>query len=155
MNNDDIQPTTFERLPVRIFLKVFATLSLQEIITAFWDLNSHINSIIHYVKNGNHTVTNDDTKAVDLLHLFPTIICRLIIMNSPNVDFTLLLNLRSLTIKYGSVTQFNVVRPEHFRMLEILHIHGGKSRKSVMKCSQTMRFLKQKKKVIMTFSWIL
>jgi hypothetical protein len=57
---------------------------------------------------------------------FPTQICRLIIKYSPNVDFTSLINLRSLTIKYGTRAQLDGIRPEDFPMLEILHIRNGK-----------------------------
>jgi hypothetical protein len=37
------------------------------------------------------------------------------------------MNLRSLTIIYGSTPQFNGIRPEHFPLLEILHIQSSKS----------------------------
>jgi hypothetical protein len=126
MNIDNIKPTLLEHLPVEIFLEVFDSLSLQEILTAFSDLNSYINSIIRCIKDQNHTVSYNDGKAVDLLHLFPTQMCRLIITYSPNVDFTSLINLRSLTIKYGTLAQLDGIRPQHFPMLEILHIHKGK-----------------------------
>ncbi len=126
MNTDNIQPTLLDNLPVEIFLKVFSSLSLEEIVTAFSDLNSYINSVIRCVKDGNHVVTCNDTKAVELLHSFPTQIGRLVITYSLNVDFTSLINLRSLTIKYGTLAQLDGIRPKHFPMLEILHIRGSK-----------------------------
>jgi len=69
----------------------------------------------------------------DLLYLYPAQIGRLIITLSSDVDFTSLINLRSLTIKYGTFIQFDRIRPQYFHMLEILHIFGGKLRKSLMK----------------------
>jgi hypothetical protein len=135
MSMHDTHATLFEHLPIEIFLEIFALFSLEEIVTSFFGLNSHINSIIRCIKDGNHTVTNNDTKAVDLLHSFPTQICRLITLNL-NVNFTSLINLRSLTIKYGNLAQLDRIRPEHLPMLEILHIRYGKSRKSLLKFSQ-------------------
>ncbi len=70
MNIDDIKPMSLECLPVEIFLKIFASLSLEEIVTASFVLNSYINSIIRCVKDANHVLSYNDTKAVDLLHLF-------------------------------------------------------------------------------------
>jgi hypothetical protein len=133
MSIHDTHATSFERLPVEIFLQIFSSLSLQEIVTAFFDLNSYINAIIRCVKDGNHTVAYNDTKAVDLLHSFPTQFCQLIITYSPAADLTSLINLRSLTIKYGTLAQLDGIRPEHFPMLEILHIRNGKlQRKSLI-----------------------
>jgi hypothetical protein len=131
MDVDGTQPASLEHLPVEIFMKVFALLSLQEIIIAFSGLNSYIDSIIRSVRNTNHAVSYYNNKAVHLLDLFPTQIGRLIVAHAPLVDFTSLINLRSLTIKYGTFAQFDGIRPEHFPMLEILHIYASKSKKSI------------------------
>ncbi|CAF4241244.1 unnamed protein product, partial [Adineta steineri] len=40
------QTTLLERLPIEIFLEIFTSLSLEEIVTAFFDLNAYINWII-------------------------------------------------------------------------------------------------------------
>ncbi len=132
MSTDNTHSTSLEHLPIEIFHHIFAPLSLQEIVTAFFGLNSYIDSIIRSVKRVNHVVSYNDTKAIDILHLFSTQIGRLVIIHSPNVDFTWLINLRSLTIKYGTLAQLDRIRPEHFPMLEILHICCGKSPKSLI-----------------------
>ncbi len=133
MNIVNIQPTSLENLPVEIFLKVFSSLSLQQIVKAFFNLNSYINSVIQCVTDRNYAVNFNDTKAVELVHSFPTQICRLIITVAPNVDFMPLKNLRSLTIMYGTIAQLDGIRPEHFPMLEILRIRGSKlPQKSLM-----------------------
>lgn len=125
MNIGSIQRTSIENLPVEIFLRIFASFSFEEIRHAFSGLNSYIDSIIRCVNDGNHAVTYSDTKAVQLLNSFPTQICRLTIIHSPNVDFASSRNLRSLTIKYGTLAQLDRIRPQNFPLLEILHICGG------------------------------
>ena len=123
--SNDTSPTLLEELPVEIFLQVLAPFSLSEIVKTFSGLNSYINSCIQAVTTANHTVTYSDTSAADFLCLFPTQIGRLIITHSPTVDFTPLLNLRSLTLKYGTPAQFDGIRPQHFPQLEILHLCGS------------------------------
>lgn len=125
MNIGSTQRTSIEHLPFEIFLKIFASFSFEEILHAFSGLNSHIDSIIRCVNDGNHAVTYSDTKAIQLLTSYPTQICRLIIVHSPNVNFASLRNLRSLTIKYGTLAQLDSIRPSNFPLLEILHICGG------------------------------
>ncbi len=63
---------------------------------AFSGLNSYIDLILLSVRGANHAVSYDDTKAVDLVHLFPTQIGRLIVRNAITVNFTSLINLQSL-----------------------------------------------------------
>ncbi|CAF1491463.1 unnamed protein product [Adineta steineri] len=118
------QTTLLEHLPIEIFLEIFASLSLEEIVTAFFDLNAYINWIIRSVKCTNHGIVNNDSKSIDLLKLFPTQIDRLVIEQAASVDFTSLINLRSLTIKHGTPVQLDGIRPQHFPLLEILHIYG-------------------------------
>jgi len=125
MSSVDTQPTKIEHLPIEI-LEIFALFSLEEIVTSFFGLNSHIDSIIRCVKSASHAISSHDTKAVDLLNLFPTQISRLIVTRGVTVDFTSLINLRSLTIEYGTLAQLDGIRPQHFPMLEILHIYAGK-----------------------------
>ena len=125
MNNDTC-PTLFEHLPVEIVLKVFASFSLSEVVTTFSGLNYHIDSCIQAVKNVPHRVDNNNTRAIDLVRLFPTQVNRLIITNSPTVDFTALINLRSLTMTYDTQAQFDGIRPEHFPLLEILRLCDSK-----------------------------
>ncbi|CAF1539942.1 unnamed protein product [Adineta ricciae] len=124
MNNNSIHVTLFEDLPVEILLKIFHLLSLDELVTKFLGLNTYINLVIQSLTHIKHTIINNDTNAIDLRHLFATQIDRLIITRSPSVDFTSLNNLRSLTIKYGTVKQLYDILPQHFPRLEILHING-------------------------------
>jgi hypothetical protein len=130
MSNNNTRPTLLEHLPVEIFQQVFVLLPLQEIVTAFLGLNSHIDSIIRSLKNISHTVRPTDDKAINILHLFPTQISHLIIVNVRTVDFTSLINLRSLILKYGTDAQFDSIRPQHFPMLKNLHIHASERRQS-------------------------
>ncbi len=115
-----------EHLPVEIFLEIFGLFSLKEIVTSFFGLNSHIDSIIRCIKCASHAITSHDTKAVDLLNSFPTQIGRLLITRDVTIDFTSLINLRSLTLEYGTLAQLDGIRPQHFAMLDILHIYAGK-----------------------------
>jgi hypothetical protein len=41
------------------------------------------------------------------------------------------MNLRSLTIRRGTAAQFDGIRPEHFPLLEILHIEASKSKTNI------------------------
>ena len=118
--------TLLEQLSVEIILKVFASLSLSEIHGAFSGLNSYLNFCIQALATANHIVAYNDTSAANILHSFPTQIGRLIFTYSPTVDFTSLIHLRSLTLKYGTPAQFDGIRPEHFPWLEILHLCGSK-----------------------------
>jgi hypothetical protein len=122
----DTQPTKIEYLPVEIFLEIFALFSLEEIVNSFCGLNSHIDSIIRCIKSASHTIRSKDTKAAGLLSLYPDQIGRLFIARGVTIDFTSLINLRSLTIESGTIAQLNGIRTKHFPMLEILHIYGGK-----------------------------
>jgi hypothetical protein len=133
MNFDDTHPTTIEHLPTEIFLQIFASFSLEEVVTSFSGLNAHIDSIIRCLKGVSHEVNVNcyDTKAMNLLHLFANQIGRLTITHATTVNFTSLINLRSLTIKHGTFAQFDGIRPRNFPMLEILHICDSKSRKSI------------------------
>ncbi|CAF3918142.1 unnamed protein product [Rotaria sp. Silwood2] len=124
MSNDNTFSTSLEHLPTEIFLQVFGLLPLQEIVTAFSGLNSYIDSVIQSVIGASHVVRYSDAEAINSLHFFPTQIIRLIIVNVEIADFTALINLRSLTLKYGTQEQFNSIRPQYFPMLEILHIKG-------------------------------
>jgi hypothetical protein len=126
-------PSLLEHLPVEILLQIFGLLTLREISTTFLGLNSYIDSIIRYVRGATHMVSCNDGNAIKLLHLLPTLISRVIIVNFEMVDFTSLINLRSLILKYGTQAQFNSIRPQHFPMLEILCIKGNESRQSLAK----------------------
>jgi len=130
ISNDNIRPTLLEHLPVEIFQQIFVLLSLQEIVTAFLGLNSHIDSIIRSLKDISHTVRCNDVTAINLLHLFSTQISHLVIVNAKTVNFTSLINLRSLILKYGTDAQFDSIRPQHFPMLNSLHIHASEKRQS-------------------------
>lgn len=119
-----------EQLPTEVFLRIFASLQFKEIIKAFSSLNSRFNSIIQCINSGNFQVSYNDDESVRLIHSYPKQIHRLILTHSPNVDFTSSIHLRSLTIRYGTLAQLNAIRPRYFPILEILHICGGKDRKS-------------------------
>jgi hypothetical protein len=123
MSNDII---LFEPFPTEIFLQIFTFFSLQELLTAFSGLNSYIDSVIRLVRNVSHVVRHNDIDGMNLLQSFPTNIVRLVIVNFEIIDFTSLINLRSLTLKYGTETQFDSIRPQYFPLLEILHIKGNK-----------------------------
>jgi hypothetical protein len=131
MSSDNTQSTKIEHLPIEIFLQIFASFSLEEIVTSFFGINSHIDSIIRCINSASHAIGSHDTKAVDLLDLFPTQIGRLIVTRATKVNFTSLINLRSLTMKYGIVAQLDEIRPEHLPMLEILHIDCSKSKRRI------------------------
>ncbi len=127
MDKDNTCSTLLEYLPTEIFLQIFAFFHLQELVTTFSGLNTNIDSIIQLVRTANHVVRFNDINAIHLLHSFPTQIARLTIVNAETIDLTPLINLRSLTLKYGTETQFASIRPENFPLLEILHIRGNQS----------------------------
>jgi hypothetical protein len=116
--------TSLEDLPVEMFLQVFSFLHLQELTTAFFDLNSYINSIIRSVRDASHVVRHNDVDAINLSHLFPIQIARLTIVNVEMIDFIPFINLRSLTLKYGTRAQFDSIRPQNMPMLESVCIKG-------------------------------
>jgi hypothetical protein len=122
MSNDGKNRTLLEHLPVEIFLQIFTFFPLQELIKAFFGLNSHIDSIIRLLRSASHTINCNNNDAINLLHLFSAQISRLVIVDAETVDFTSFINLRSLTLKYGTHAQFNSIRPQYFPMLEILHV---------------------------------
>ncbi len=124
-SNDNARPMSLEDLPTEIFLQIFAFLHLRELVTAFFGLNSYINSVIQSVRGITYLVKYNGDDKTNLLHLFPTQIGRLVIVSVEMVDFTSLTNLRSLTLKYGTSTQFDSIRPQNIPMLEILHIIGN------------------------------
>ncbi len=132
MSCNNTQPTSLEHLPTEIFLQIFALLPFRETITAFFGLNHYIDSVIRSVRNASHVVRYNDVDAINILHLFPTQIVRLIIVNVEMVDFMSLNNLRSLTLNYGTYEEFDSICPLHLPMLEILRIKGKVSRKSLI-----------------------
>jgi hypothetical protein len=133
MSGDIIRPMLLEELPTEIFLKIFTSLSLQELSTAFSGLNSHIDSVIQLVRDAKHIVKYNDVEAINLLQLFSAKITRLVVINVEMVDFTSLNNLRSLTLKYGTESQVNSIRPQYFPMLEIVHIRGNELQQALIR----------------------
>ena len=125
MTGDNTHRMLLEYLPTEIFLQVFAFLPLQDIVRVFFGLNSYIDSIIRLVRNVSHTVKYNDIDAINLLQSFRIQIGRLVIINVEMADFTSLINLRSLTLKYGTKRQFEAIHPQYFPLLEILHIKGN------------------------------
>jgi hypothetical protein len=131
MSSDSTLPTSLERLPVEIFLQIFAFLPLQELVKTFFGLNSNINSIIQSSDSKlSHVISYGDADAINLLYLFAIQIKRLVIIRAGKVDFNSLINLGSLTLRYGTRAQYDSIRPQHFPKLEILHIYAGESHKS-------------------------
>jgi hypothetical protein len=125
MSSNDIHPMLLEDLPTEIFLQIFTFFSLEEVSAAFSGLNSRIDSVIQLVRDAKHVVKYNDVEAINLLQLFSTLISRLVVINVEMVDFSSLINLRSLTLKYGTQIQFDSIDAQHFPMLEILHIRGN------------------------------
>jgi hypothetical protein len=113
-----------EDLPTELFLQIFGFLSLRDIVTGFFGLNSYIDSIIRSIRDASHAVKYNDIDALNLLHLFPSHIGRLMIINVEMANLTPLINLRSLGLKYGTKKQLDTIRPQNFPMLETLHIRG-------------------------------
>lgn len=132
MTSESILPTSIEQLSIETFLQFFCYFDLRELITTFFGLNSHINSIIQSVRNASHIVRYNDPGAIKLLQLFPKQIARLIIVKTDMVDFTSLSNLRSLTLKYVSETQLKSIHSQYFPLLEILHIYVCQLQKNLV-----------------------
>lgn len=126
MNTNKTQATRFESLPREILLQIFALFPFEEVIKTFSDLNSYLNSAIDCIHCGNLLVNYNDVQSVDLIHSYSNQIRRLVIIHSPSVNLTSSINLRSLTLKYGTIAQIDKIRPKHFPLLEILHICGGR-----------------------------
>lgn len=126
INSEHTRVMLFDQLPTEIFLQIFSFLRFQETITAFSNLNSYIDSVIRNINDGYLQVSYDNAEEVCCLNLYSHQIGRLTLIHSPSIDFTTSINLRSLTIKFGTIAQLNVIRPQYFPSLEILHICGGK-----------------------------
>ena len=131
MTSNTPLPTLFEHLPMELVLRLFDYFSLQEILRAFSGLNSSLDSMITSMIDRSHVIKYNDATASHLLRLFPTQIGRLVIINSKAVDFTPLINLRSLTLRYATSTQLDSIRPRYFPMLEILHLYVGEGSSAV------------------------
>jgi hypothetical protein len=125
MSSDKILPTSIERLPIEILVEIFALLPLEELVTAFSGLTSYIDSIIRSTRGTSHLVRDNNVHAIQCLNLFPTQITRLAIIHAVDVNLTALINLRALTLKYGTHAQFDSIRPQFFPTLEILYIHAS------------------------------
>ncbi len=125
MTTEDRSRTLIEHLPTEIFFQIFGFLHLQELVTAFSGLNSHIDSIIRSVRDVSLIVRYNDTNALKLLQSFSDQIGHLSVLSVETVDLTSLPNLRSLVLKYGSYAQWDSIRPENMPLLEILHIKGN------------------------------
>ncbi|CAF1264692.1 unnamed protein product [Adineta ricciae] len=124
MSDQSTSTMSLEHLPVEILAEIFTFLSSSELCKTFSNLNSRINSIIQSMITVSHVVKYDDTDAINYLHCFPASIVRLVLIHAKTVDFTSLINLRSLTLKYGTLAQFNDIRPQHFPKLETLHLYA-------------------------------
>ncbi|CAF4259499.1 unnamed protein product, partial [Adineta steineri] len=72
----------------------------------------------------NHGIRYNDIEAINLLQLFPNPIDRLVVVNAEMADLTSLINLRSVTLEYGTKAQLNTIRPHYFPKLQIIHIKG-------------------------------
>ena len=123
-NNNERYRTTLEHLPLEIFLQIFSYFSFSELIQTFFRLNSSIDAAIHSIKSGSQVVRFYDIKSIHRLYSFAINIIRLVI-NDSSIDLTPFRNLRSLTLKYGSQTQLDSIRPEHLPLLEILCIKSN------------------------------
>ena len=126
MNNENISPTLFEHLPTEILHQIFAMLSLRELVQAFSGLNFYMNSVIRSIRGLSHTVKCNEFDTIGLVQLFPLQITRLAIAYTKSLDFSSLIHLRSLILRYGTPAQFDSIRPQHFPLLEILRIYDGK-----------------------------
>lgn len=123
-NNNDKYEISFEHLPVEIVLQIFAYFPFSDLMKTFFGLNTSIDSIIYSMSNLSEVVRFYDTESIRLLYSFANHIIRLVI-NDPSIDLKPFHNLRSLTLKYGSQTQFDSIRPEHHPLLQILRIKGN------------------------------
>jgi hypothetical protein len=140
MNNGNIFPTKLEDLSAEILLSIFSFLSLRNIVPTFSALNSRIDSMIECMSGMTHVVRCNDFDAIQILQSFTVQIGRLIVVHSETVNFTSLINLRSLALKYGRCAQFNSIRPEQFPVLEILHINGSESQTFLIKGQIEIKF---------------
>lgn len=122
---DDTDPTLLEHLPGEIFLQIFTFFSLREIVKIFHGLNSYINAMVGLVQDVSLKVEYHDIDAIDLLESFPRQIRHLVMDNIEKTDFMLSMNLRSLTLKYGTRLQLNTIRPLYIPFLETLRITGN------------------------------
>ena len=100
--------------------------SFRDVFIAFSNLNRYIDSIIRSVDAINHVVTYDQTDIISLSQPVSTNITRLVVVHARKIDFTSLIHLRSLTLKYGTYGQFNSIRLDHFYNLQVLHISASK-----------------------------
>ena len=122
-----MQRTTIEHLSNEIFREIFDYLLFQDINKSFFGITSNIDSIIRSMNSGSLEVSKTDINSENLLSSFPTQIGRLVLNCCETVNFTSLINLRSLTIRFGSAVQFDLISPKYFPLLEILHIGSDKS----------------------------
>jgi hypothetical protein len=125
MNGSNNPPSPIEQFPTEIFQQIFEFISLQDIAGAFFGLNSHLDTIVRSVSRTSHVIRCDNIDAINLLHSFHLQIAQLIVVNAEKVDFTSLMNLRLLTLKYGTPMQLDSIRPLYFPMLEILNVTGN------------------------------
>jgi hypothetical protein len=125
-SSDNTHPTLLEHLPNEIFLQIFTFFSLRDIVKVFFGLNSYIDSLIRLLTNASHVIKYNDVDGINLLQLFPSQFGRLVVINAEQADFTSLINLRSLTLKYGTSARFDIIHPLHFPLLEILGVTGNK-----------------------------
>lgn len=71
-------------------------------------INSNINSIIQSMNSKSQEIRRD-IDSENRLNLFFIRIGRLVLICCENVNFTPLINLRSLTIRLGSAVQFDLI----------------------------------------------
>lgn len=124
MSNEARFATQLEHLPAEVWLKIFAFIPLPQLVPSFLGLNAHIDAIVRSVRRQRHVVRCNDADAVHFLRLFPATISHLMIVNSDMADLTPCTNLRSLTLKWGTIAQLDSIRPCHLPLLEVLHIKG-------------------------------
>jgi len=118
-------PTLVEDLPTEIFFQIFGFLKLQELNTAFSDLNSRMNLIIRSTNNISLSIKVNNTNGLELLHLYSDQINHLSIIDSANVtDLPLLPKLRSLALICKNYSQWHLVRPEKMPSLKTLCIES-------------------------------
>lgn len=124
----DTKPKTIsflEQLPNEVFLQIFALLDLSEIVNAFSGMNKRFDSLISNLKYLSQVMSRNSIPMKDeMLHQYTSSIVRLVVdrMSKFSLTSVTLNNVRSLTIKYGSQTQYDDVRPSNFPLLEYLHI---------------------------------
>ena len=126
MSARSARPASLEDLPVEIFGEIFVFLSFRDLVAAFCNLNRHIDSIVRSIGAVNHVIKYDETDVITVPQLVPTSITCLVVVHVRDVDFTPLVNLQSLVLKYGTHAQFNSIRPDHFPNLELLHVSASK-----------------------------